>query len=93
MVSAHGRSEIAVTTLQRESRYQEERARELERKVGRLELECNAEQQCKEAARKAMSDFVWKLGSALGTESPEPLGQDAIIHKASQLVEVTNTII
>lgn len=90
LASAHGRSEMAATTLQRESRYHEERARELEKKVGRLELECNAEEQGKEVARKAMTDFVRKLGSALGSESPDPLGQDAIIHKASQLVEVNN---
>lgn len=80
---------MALSTLQRESRYQEDRTRELERKISRLELECNAEEQSKEAARKAMSDFVRRLSSALGTEAPpDPMGQDMLVHKASELVQV-----
>lgn len=82
---------MTVSTLQRETRFQEDRARELERKVGRLELECHAEEQGKEAARHAMVDFVRRLSTALGSESPEPSGHDALVHKASELVQVGST--
>ncbi|XP_039285474.1 coiled-coil domain-containing protein 170 [Nilaparvata lugens] len=92
--SLHGRSEMALNTLQRDHRYQEERSRDLERKVARLELDCSAEQQGKEVARKAMSDFVRRLGSALGAKdvSPESMAQDALVHKASELVQETSLL-
>ncbi|KAG8286374.1 hypothetical protein J6590_061594 [Homalodisca vitripennis] len=84
-----GRSESALTTLHRESRHHEDRARELERQVARLELECHNEEREKTAARHNLGDFVRRLSTALGAESPEPTSQEGLIHKASELVQET----
>lgn len=81
-----------MTTLQRESRHHEERARELERQVARLELECHGQERDKSAARHNLSDFVRRLDMALGNEGPEPGSQEGLIHKASELVQVRHTL-
>lgn len=79
---------MALQTLQRESRYQEERAKDLDRKVSRLELECHNEEQNKECVRKSMHDFVRRLGSTLGTDAPDATAGESLIIKTHELVQV-----
>lgn len=88
LVSAQSRNEVALQTLQRESRYQEDRAKELDRKASRLELECHNEEQSKECARKSMNDFVRRLGSTLGTDVPDSSGAETLISRTHELVQV-----
>ncbi|KAL1462635.1 hypothetical protein WDU94_014457 [Cyamophila willieti] len=78
---------MALQTLQRESRYQEERAKELDRKVSRLELECHNEEQNKDCARKTMHDFVRRLGSTLGSDVPDASAGDSLIMKTHDLIQ------
>ncbi|XP_054261077.1 coiled-coil domain-containing protein 170-like isoform X2 [Macrosteles quadrilineatus] len=87
-----GRTENALTTLTRESRHHEDRARDLERQVARLELECHSEEREKTTARHNLGDFVRRLSTALGTEGPEPTSQEGLIHKASELVQETSRL-
>lgn len=83
----NSRSEMAFQTLQRECRHQEERAKDLEHRVSRLELECNAEEQQKEMAQKTMADFLRRLSNALGIEGAESHSNDALIDRVSDLVQ------
>ncbi|XP_023723105.1 coiled-coil domain-containing protein 170 isoform X3 [Cryptotermes secundus] len=91
LIASQGRAEMAMQTLQRENRYQEEKVKDLEKKVHSLELECNSEEAMKEAQRKAMQDLVRRLSSALGTDYSETMlsSPDGLIHKASDLVQET----
>ncbi|XP_021937805.1 coiled-coil domain-containing protein 170 isoform X3 [Zootermopsis nevadensis] len=94
LTASQGRAEMAMQTLQRENRYQEEKIKDLEKKVHSLELECNSEEALKEAQRKAMQDLVRRLSSALGTEYNETIlsSPDGLIHKASELVQETSRL-
>ncbi|XP_075974856.1 coiled-coil domain-containing protein 170-like isoform X2 [Anticarsia gemmatalis] len=88
--TSHGRSEIAVQTLQRDNRYCEEKIKDLEKKLRSLELECHNEEQQKENARCQFHDLVRRMSAALEsdfcdtahTHSPESL-----IIKAAELVQ------
>lgn len=88
LVSTQSRNEMALQTLQRESRYQEDRAKELDRKVSRLELECHNEEQNKECARKSLNDYVRRLGSTLGADVVDASGGESLIIKTHELVQV-----
>lgn len=88
LVSTQSRNEMALQTLQRESRYQEDRAKELDRKVSRLELECHNEEQNKECARKSLNDYVRRLGSTLGADVADASGGESLIIKTHELVQV-----
>ena len=59
-----------------------------------LELECHSEETLKEAEHKAMQDLVRRLSTALGTEYSESMlsSPDGLIHKTSELVEVSKEI-
>ncbi|KAF4520603.1 hypothetical protein B566_EDAN006014 [Ephemera danica] len=84
-----GRAEADAQALQREKRALEERTRELEKKVRCLELECNAEEQQKEGARRQMHDVLRRFAAALGTapECAESTCPDALVHRTSELVQ------
>lgn len=84
-----GRSELAVQTLQRESRQAAERVVELEAKLRRLELECHEEEGLKEAARGALSDLVRRLAAALGAELVDA-SPEVLVVRAAELVQVGN---
>ncbi|XP_073990320.1 coiled-coil domain-containing protein 170 isoform X3 [Rhodnius prolixus] len=66
LAATQGRTEMSLNTLQRESRYHEEKASELERKVSTLELELNTEEKNKLAVQNTLSDLVRQLESTLG---------------------------
>ncbi|KAJ9583754.1 hypothetical protein L9F63_021917, partial [Diploptera punctata] len=94
LAASQGRAEMAMQTLQRENNYQEDKVKELEKKVRALELECHSEETQKEAERKAMQDLVRRLSTALGTEYSEAMlsSPDGLIHKASELVQETSRL-
>ncbi|CAH1407639.1 unnamed protein product [Nezara viridula] len=69
MTAGQARTDMTMSTLQRENRYHEEKAADLERKVSKLELELNAEEQEKALAQKALGDLMRQLESALGAEA------------------------
>lgn len=90
LYAAQGKHEIAVQSLQRDLRYQEEKAKDLEKKLRSLELDLAAEEQKKEAARNAFQDFVRRLAVALGSDIAESthFSPESLVHKASELVQV-----
>lgn len=94
LTAAHGRSEGALQTLQRESKYQEEKSKEFAKRVRALEVECHAEEQAKLAARGAMSDFVRRLSNALGiVETADAhTSQECLVHKAAELIQETSRL-
>lgn len=88
--AAQSRGEIALQTAQRDSRYNEDKAKDLEKKLRSLEVDLSAEEQKKEAARIAFQDLVRRLSVALGTDISDSahLSAEALVHKASELVQV-----
>ncbi|KAK9507669.1 hypothetical protein O3M35_007475 [Rhynocoris fuscipes] len=68
LTASQGRTEMSLNTLQRESRYHEEKASELERKVSTLELELNNEEKNKLAVQNTLGDLVRQLEATLGTD-------------------------
>ncbi|XP_076273754.1 coiled-coil domain-containing protein 170 isoform X2 [Rhynchophorus ferrugineus] len=94
LFASQGRSEIALQTAQRDVRYNEEKAKELEGKVRHLEIELNAEEQKKESARIQFQDFVRRLSVALGTDIIDnvAVSSEALVHKASELVQETSRL-
>lgn len=90
LFASQGRSEITIQTLQRDGRYQEDKAKELDKKVKNLELDLNSEQQKQKSTRLQLQDLVRRLSVALGLDVGESshLTPEAIIHKASELVQV-----
>lgn len=92
LCATQGRNEVAYQSLQRDCRYQEDKAKELERKVHSLEIDLAAEEQKKDAIRNSFQDFTRRLAVALGSDladSPH-MSQESLIHKASELVQVYN---
>lgn len=57
-----------------------------------MEIELNAEEQKKEAARQQFQDFVRRLSVALGADvvDSSSITPEALVHKASELVQVIN---
>ncbi|XP_068907810.1 coiled-coil domain-containing protein 170 isoform X2 [Tenebrio molitor] len=94
LFASQGRSEIAIQTLQRDNRYHEDKAKELEKKVRSLELDLNAEEQKKESARLQLQDLVRRLSVALGLDLAESahLTPESVVHKASELVQETSRL-
>ncbi|CAG9761995.1 unnamed protein product [Ceutorhynchus assimilis] len=92
LFAAQGRNEIALQTAQRDVRYSEEKAKELESKVRHLEIALNAEEQKKETARLQFHDFVRRLSVALGADFSETSSPEALVHKASELVQETSRL-
>ncbi|KAK9680112.1 hypothetical protein QE152_g39349 [Popillia japonica] len=89
LYAAQGRNEIAIQTLQRDNKYQDDRAKELDKKIRNLEMDLTTEEQKKETARNAFQDLVRRLSVALGTEPCESahMSTEALVHKASELVQ------
>lgn len=90
LYATQGKNEITIQSLQRDCRYQEDKAKELEKKVRTLELDVAAEEQKKEASRNAFQDFVRRLAVALGSDISESnhMSPESLVHKASELVQV-----
>ncbi|XP_044733617.1 coiled-coil domain-containing protein 170 [Chrysoperla carnea] len=89
-----GRQEISFSTLQRECRYNEDKVKEMEKKLRALEMELSSETQMKDAARNQLNDLLRRLASALGTDFCETghghgLSPEAVVHKAAELVQET----
>lgn len=95
LYAAQGRNEIAIQTLQRDNKYQDDRAKELDKKIRNLEMDLTTEEQKKETARNAFQDLVRRLSVALGTEPCESahMSTEALVHKASELVQVNYNFI
>ncbi|XP_030767167.1 coiled-coil domain-containing protein 170-like [Sitophilus oryzae] len=94
LFASQGRSEIALQTAQRDIRYNEEKAKEMESKVRHLELELLAEEKKKEAARTQFQDFVRRLSVALGADiiDSSSVSTEALVLKASELVQETSRL-
>lgn len=90
LYASQGRNEIAIQSLQRDSKYHEDKVKELEKKVRSLELDLSSEEQKKEAARNSFQDFVRRLAIALGSDIVESshMSPETLVHKASELVQV-----
>lgn len=94
MHAVQGRSEIAIQTLQRDNKYQEDKLKEFEKKTRHLEMELSEEEQKKECARNNLQELVRRLSVALGFDcfdAPHLLGE-ALIHKASDLVQEASRV-
>lgn len=91
LYASQGRNEIALQSLQRDCRYHEDKAKELEKKVRSLELDLNSEEQKKEAARNSFQDFVRRLAVALGSDIADSthMSPESLVIKASELVQVS----
>ncbi|XP_043801999.1 coiled-coil domain-containing protein 170 [Apis laboriosa] len=94
LYAAQGRSEIALQSLERDSRYHEEKVRECEKRIRQLEREASDERESKERARSSFQEFAGKLAGALTVEyresvhpSPELVSQkvEELVHEASRL--------
>lgn len=80
---------MSVETLTRENRYQSEKIKEIEMKMNHLDMERSTEEQNKKFTQRNMIDVVKRLAAALGTESTECTGVEAVTHKASELIQVS----
>nr|XP_022903499.1 coiled-coil domain-containing protein 170 [Onthophagus taurus] len=90
LYATQGRNEIALQTLQRDNKYQEDRVKELEKKIRNLELDLSSEEQKKESARNAFQDLIRRLSITLGADNvcdSALISIDSLIHKASELVQ------
>lgn len=88
--AAHGRSDMTVQTLQRDNRYNEDKIKDLEKKLRSLELECHSEEQQKENARCQFHDLVRRLSAALDAEfcdTTHTHSPESLIIKAAELVQ------
>ncbi|XP_073949269.1 coiled-coil domain-containing protein 170 isoform X3 [Choristoneura fumiferana] len=88
--AAHGRSDMTVQTLQRDNRYNEDKIKDLEKKLRSLELECHNEEQQKENARCQFHDLVRRLSAALDAEfcdTTHTHSPESLIIKAAELVQ------
>ncbi|XP_006611826.1 coiled-coil domain-containing protein 170 [Apis dorsata] len=94
LYAAQGRSEIALQSLERDSRYHEEKVRECEKRIRQLEREASDERESKERARSSFQEFAGKLAGALTVEyresvhpSPELVSQkvEELVQEASRL--------
>ncbi|XP_066146448.1 coiled-coil domain-containing protein 170 isoform X1 [Euwallacea fornicatus] len=94
LFAAQGRNEIALQTAQRDIRYNEEKAKELESKVRHLEIELSAEEQKKDSARQQFQDFVRRLSVALGADIVDSsnITPEGLVHKAAELVQETSRL-
>lgn len=95
LYSTQGRNEIALQTLQRDNKYHEDRAKDLEKKLRALELECSNEEQMKDNVRSQLQDLVRRLSASLGTEfceSAHAHSPESIIMRASELVQETSRL-
>lgn len=84
------RNEVTIQTLQRDNRYCEEKAKDLEKKLRSLELECHNEEQMKENARCQFHDLVRRLSAALDAEfcdATHTHSPESLIIKAAELVQ------
>lgn len=90
LYSTQGRNEIAIQSLQRDNKYLEDKVKEMEKKIRSLEIELSAEEQKKEAARGSFQELVRRLAVALGSDCCESshMPAEALVHKASELVQV-----
>lgn len=92
LYSVQGRNEIALQTLHRDSKYHEDKAKDLEKKLRALELECSNEEQMKDNFKGQLQDLVRRLSASLGTEfceSSHAHSPESIIIRASELVQET----
>lgn len=96
LVAAQSRSDIQLHALQRDGRYQTDRANEMEKKIHALEVAVTGEEQKKDALRLQLQDLVRRLAMALGVvvdfstndcNIPSAMS-DALVHKAAELVQV-----
>ncbi|XP_066252441.1 coiled-coil domain-containing protein 170 isoform X3 [Euwallacea similis] len=94
LFAAQGRNEIVLQTAQRDIRYNEEKAKELESKVRHLEIELSAEEQKKDSARQQFQDFVRRLSVALGADIVDSsnITPEGLVHKAAELVQETSRL-
>lgn len=85
-----GRNEIVMQTLQRDNKYQEDKVKELEKKIRSIEMDLVTEEQKKESARSNFQELVRRFEVALGTDSCEIglISGESIVNKASDLVQV-----
>ncbi|KAJ8922565.1 hypothetical protein NQ315_007595 [Exocentrus adspersus] len=94
LIAAQGRHEIALQTAHRDVRYAEDKVKELESKLRNLEIDLNAEEQKKEAARAQFQDFVRRLAVALGSDILDytHISPESLVLKASELVQETSRL-
>ncbi|XP_017783132.1 PREDICTED: coiled-coil domain-containing protein 170 isoform X2 [Nicrophorus vespilloides] len=87
LYAAQGRNEISVQSIQRDCRYHEDRAKELEKKLRVVELDLNSEEQKKDNARMTLQDLIRRLSISLGCEVCDGSSSETLIHKANELMQ------
>ncbi|XP_077295723.1 coiled-coil domain-containing protein 170-like isoform X2 [Arctopsyche grandis] len=95
LYSSQGRNEIALQTLQRDNKYHEDRAKDLDKKLRTLELECSNEEQMKDSVRSQLQDLVRRLSVSLGVEfceSAHAHTPESIVMRAAELVQETSRL-
>lgn len=95
LYATQGRNEIGLQTLQRDNKFQEDKIKEMEKKLHCLELDLSAEEQKKESARHSYHDLVRRLSGVLGTDTCDGAHMSAenVVHKATELVQVRAIIL
>lgn len=94
LFATQGRNDIALQSFQRDNKYQEDKIKEMEKKLHCIEMDLNAEEQKKESARHSYHDLVRRMSAALGVESCDGhFSAESIVHKATELVQVNRTLI
>ncbi|CAG9828076.1 unnamed protein product, partial [Diabrotica balteata] len=71
--------------------YSEEKIKELETKIRKLEFDLNAEEQKKESLKLQIQDFVRRLSVALGADLLDfaYINSESLFHKAAELIQET----
>lgn len=95
LYSTQGRNEISIQTLQRDMKYQEDRAKDLEKKLRNLEIECSNEEQQKDSFRSQLQDLVRRLSASLGAEFCETAhahSSESVVMRATELVQETSRL-
>lgn len=94
LYATQGRNEVALQSFQRDNKYQEDKIKDLEKKLHCTEMDLTAEEQKKESARHSFHDLVRRLAAALGADSCDGhFSTENLMHKAGELVQVNRTLI
>uniref|UniRef100_A0A6P7H489 Spindle pole body component 110 n=1 Tax=Diabrotica virgifera virgifera TaxID=50390 RepID=A0A6P7H489_DIAVI len=91
LLAVQARQEHTIQSAHKDLRYSEEKIKELETKIRKLEFDLNAEEQKKESLKLQIQDFVRRLSVALGADLLDfaYINSESLFHKAAELIQET----
>ncbi|XP_056648311.1 coiled-coil domain-containing protein 170 [Diorhabda sublineata] len=91
LLATQARHEHTIQNAHKDLRYSEEKIKDLENKIRKLEFDLNTEEQRKESLKIQVQDFVRRLSVALGAELLDfsYISSESLVHKAAELIQET----